>query len=87
MGTRAFDMCAVAVIGCAYTVTLFVARDDPDLGAAIAGGIANTVPLILFGGLVRRLIIEKIVGRSAIGQILGHARFCAWHFRCCRSGF
>ena len=76
LGTRAFDMLAVAVIGCAYTVTLFVARDDTDLGAAIVGGIANTVPLILFGGLVRRFIIEKIVGRSAICQVLGHAILC-----------
>jgi two-component system LytT family response regulator len=76
LGTRAFDVLAVAVIGCAYTVTLFVARDDTDLGAAIVGGIANTVPLVLFGGLVRRFIIEKIVGRGAIGQVLGHAILC-----------
>lgn len=76
LGTRAFDMLAVAVICCAYTVTIFVARDDTDLGAAIVGGIANTVPLILFGGLVRRFIIEKIVGRSAIRQALGHAVLC-----------
>lgn len=76
LGTRAFDIVAVTVIGCAYTVTIFVARDDTDLGAAIVGGIANTVPLILFGGVVRRFIIEKIVGRSAIRQILSHAILC-----------
>jgi hypothetical protein len=69
-------MLAVAVIGCAYTATIFVARDDTDLGAAIVGGIANTVPVILFGGLVRRFIIEKLVGRSAIRQTLGHAVLC-----------
>ncbi|UAL10087.1 LytTR family DNA-binding domain-containing protein [Caulobacter segnis] len=69
-------MLAVAVIGCAYTVTIFVARDDTDLGAAFVGGIANTIPVILFGGLVRRFIIEKLVGRSAIRQTLGHAVLC-----------
>jgi DNA-binding LytR/AlgR family response regulator len=76
LGTRAFDMLAVAVIGCAYTVTIFVAHDDADFGAAIVGGIANIVPLILFGGVTRRFVIEKIVGRNAIHQILGHAILC-----------
>lgn len=77
LGTRAFDMLAVAVIACAYTVTIFVAHGSGDLGAAIVGGVANTVPLFLFGGVVRRLIIEKIVGRNAIRQVLGHAVLCA----------
>lgn len=76
LGSRAFDMLAVAVIGCAYTVTIFVARDDTNLGAAIVGGIANTVPVILFGGLVRRLVIEKLVGRGAVRQTLAHAVLC-----------
>ena len=76
LGTRAFDMLAVAVICCAYTVTIFVAHNDADLGAAIVGGIVNTVPLVLFGGVVRRVIIKKIVGRNAIHQILSHTALC-----------
>ena len=62
------DMLAVAVIGCAYTVTIFVARDDTNLGAAIVGGIANTVmaapPRHPGGGPHRPLNFRRLLPRA-----------------------
>lgn len=74
-GSRGFDLLAIAVICAAYTTTLFVAR-EANLATALIGGVANTVPIVLFGGAARRLIIERIIGRTPLTQLLGHAVLC-----------
>ncbi len=60
----------------AYTATLSVAQ-DASLPDALSGGAANTVPVMIFGALAYRLIVNRLAGRSMAVQLAGHAVLCA----------
>jgi two-component system LytT family response regulator len=66
-----FWMAAAFVVLIAYTVTLAVAN-DLTVGAALAAGAANTVPVVLLGALARRLVADRLVGRPMAAQLIGH---------------
>lgn len=68
---RWFNIVAVAMVFSAYTVTLCFANELP-VGQAILGGVANTIPVVLFGGAAHWLIAHRLVGRSGWQQVLGH---------------
>lgn len=73
-GSLRFDLVAVVIVFLAYTATLYVAHDR-NLWGAMFGGLANTVPVVLFGAVARRLIIHQLVGRGGLRQIVGHVCF------------
>lgn len=67
----AIDLAAVAVVCTAYSITLGVARDLTLLDA-LAAGAANTVPVLAFGAVARRVIIDHLVGRRPGVLVAGH---------------
>lgn len=69
-------MLLVALVFVAYTVTLAVARQD-SLPVSMAGGVANTIPVLIFGSLARRLIRAHLVRASFPVQVVGHTVLCA----------
>jgi len=71
LGGRRFLLVATLVVFAAYSLTLAVAN-ALDFGGALAAGAANTIPIILFGALARRMIAERLVGRGALVQAVGH---------------
>jgi two-component system LytT family response regulator len=62
---------AALLVLLAYTAVLMAARGD-GLAAALAGGAANTVPVLLLGLAARSLILRWIVGRRQPIVALGH---------------
>jgi hypothetical protein len=60
-----------AAIFVAYTVTLWVAL-NLSFWAAVVGGAANTVPVIVFGALAYQIIKSRLVGRGLAFQCAGH---------------
>jgi DNA-binding LytR/AlgR family response regulator len=76
LGPRGFDALAVATVFAAYTITMQVAL-GLRIGPALAGGAANTMPIVIFGALARHMIKTWLIGRPAIVQIVGHAALCA----------
>lgn len=62
---------AALLVLLAYTAVLMAARGD-GLAAALAGGAANTVPVVLLGLAARSLILRWIVGRRQPIVALGH---------------
>ena len=73
---RRFDLLAVVAIFIAYTVTTGLAR-RLDLGGALLGGAANTVPVVIFGAVARRVIVRRLVGQPVAVQFAGHVVLCA----------
>jgi DNA-binding LytR/AlgR family response regulator len=67
----AFAVGAAATIFCAYTITLWVAR-DLSLGDAALGGVGNTIPVMIFGASARSIIARHLVARPLAAQIAGH---------------
>jgi len=76
IGSYGFGLLAVIVILVAYTTTIWFALGLP-IGPALVGGAANTVPIVLFGALARRIIRMWLIRRPAIVQAIGHAVLCA----------
>lgn len=74
-GRLAFDAMAVAIVFLAYAITIFIGH-DPNLLAAVLGGVANTIPVVMFGAAARWIITKRLVGRSAIDQFVGHTALC-----------
>ncbi len=74
-GRWGFDLTIVALIFIAYTLTMWVAM-DLSFGSALIGAMANTVPVAVFGAVVRNLIIQRLAGRPASIQIAGHVILC-----------
>jgi two-component system, LytTR family, response regulator len=70
------DLIAVAVIFVAYTVTIWVGLQQGFI-AAVAGGVANTVPVVIFGAAARHIIATRLVGRSLMVQAASHVVLCA----------
>lgn len=62
---------AGGVVLAAYTAVLLVARGGGFL-ETLAGGVANTIPVILLGLAARGLILRRIVGRPVLAVAIGH---------------
>jgi LytTr DNA-binding domain len=69
------DLLAVLLVFIAYTVTIWVAFDSTWIFAVVTGA-ANTVPVVIFGAIVRHLIVKHLVGRSILIQVAWHAGLC-----------
>ncbi|GLQ95741.1 LytTR family DNA-binding domain-containing protein [Dyella mobilis] len=76
MNRRFFDLLAVVGIFAAYSITLRLANHT-GLSESLLGGLANTIPVAIFGGIVRHLIIGRVAGRSAAFQLAAHLVMCA----------
>jgi two-component system, LytTR family, response regulator len=75
-GAYGLGLLAIVVILVAYTTTIWFAL-GLSIGPALVGGVANTVPIVIFGALARRIIRTWLIGQPAIVQIIGHAALCA----------
>lgn len=73
---RVADLMAVGLVLLAYTATVGVAH-HLGLGAALLCGVANTVPVVIFGAGARHLIVTRLLGHGPLVQALGHAVLCA----------
>jgi hypothetical protein len=76
MRRRTFDLLAVAGIFVAYSITMRLAL-NLDLRGSLLGGAANTVPVVIFGAMVRRIILRRLIGRPGAIQLVGHLLLCA----------
>jgi len=76
MRQRYFDFLAIAGIFVAYSITIRVALR---LGFVdcLLGGVANTIPVVIFGAGVRRIVIRRLIGRSVAIQLMTHLLLCA----------
>ena len=76
MRPRIFNLLAIAGVFLAYTITI---RLGPrlDLAGCLLGGIANTVPVVIFGMGVRRIVAQRLVGRPLAMQLTAHLLLCA----------
>ncbi|WP_201315225.1 LytTR family DNA-binding domain-containing protein [Dyella sp. EPa41] len=76
MKQRHIDLLLVAGIFVAYSVTIRLAMH---LGVleSLLGGAANTIPVVVFGAMVRRIILRGLVGKPAAVQWLAHVPLCA----------
>ncbi len=72
---RGADLLAVALVFLAYTITVWAAL-KLSFGAALVGGAANTVPVVIFGAVARHLIVTRLAGRGLVIQALGHVILC-----------
>jgi hypothetical protein len=73
---RSGDLVLVALVFAAYSLTLGIANDLGPL-SAMAGGAANTVPVVVFGSAARRAIVNRLIGRPLPVQMVGHAALAA----------
>ena len=69
------DLLFVAAVFVAYTITVWVAHNS-SFGAALLGGTANTVPVVIFGAGARYIMVRHLIGKSVAAQILGHIALC-----------
>lgn len=76
MKQRSFDMLVVAGIFVAYTVTIRLALGT-GLAGSLLGGLANTIPVVIFGLAVRRIAVRWLVGRPVALQLGAHLLLCA----------
>lgn len=73
---RRGDLLAVVLVFLAYAVTIWVAYAST-WTFALATGAANTVPVVIFAAMARRLILARLIGRDLWVQAVGHAVLCA----------
>ncbi len=76
MRRRTFDLLAVAGIFAAYSMTIRLAL-HLDLRGSLLGGAANTVPVVIFGAIARRIILRKLFGKPGAIQLAAHVLLCA----------
>lgn len=76
MKQRNFDLLAIAGIFVAYSVTIRLAL-GLDLAGCLLGGAANTVPVVIFGVAVRRIVVRQLAGKPAAIQLAAHLLLCA----------
>lgn len=76
MRQRNFDLLAIAGIFVAYSVTIRLAL-GLDFVGCLLGGAANTVPVVIFGVVVRRIVVRQLAGKSAAIQLAAHLLLCA----------
>lgn len=76
MRQRYFDLLAIAGIFVAYAATIRLAM-GLDLIGCLLGGVANAVPVVIFGMAVRRIVVRRLVGKPAAIQLAAHLLLCA----------
>ena len=76
MRKRNFDLLAIGGIFVAYSVTIRLAL-GLDFVGCLLGGIANTVPVVIFGIAVRYIVVQRLVGRPTAIQLGTHLLLCA----------
>ena len=76
MTQRNFDFLAMAAIFVAYTATIRVAMGE-DLIGCLLGGAANTIPVVIFGMVVRHIIVRRLPGKPLEIQLAAHLGLCA----------
>jgi hypothetical protein len=76
MTQRNFDFLAVTGIFVAYTATIRVAL-GLDLIGCLLGGAANTIPVVIFGMVVRHIIVKRLLGKPLEVQLAAHLGLCA----------
>ena len=69
------DLFAVLLVFIAYTATIWVAFDSTLIFAVLTGA-ANTVPVVIFGAVVRWIIIKHLIGKRALLVTAWHAGLC-----------
>lgn len=69
------DVALVLLVFVAYTTTLAVARSDSWL-LDLSGGLANTIPVVVFGAVARRIVRKRLVHASVRVQVGGHVLLC-----------
>jgi hypothetical protein len=76
MRARTIDFLAIVGVFVAYSITIRLALHT-DLTASLLGGAANTVPVVIFGAMVRRIVIRRVVTQSVPVQLAAHLGLCA----------
>ena len=76
MRQRNFDLLAIAGIFVAYSITIGLALRLDFIGCLL-GGAANTVPVVIFGVAVRRIVVRQLAGKPAATQLAAHLLLCA----------
>ena len=59
MKQRSFDLLVVSGVFLAYSATTGVAL-DLDMARSLLGGVANTIPVVIFGVGVRSIVVRLI---------------------------
>jgi DNA-binding LytR/AlgR family response regulator len=75
MKQRSFDLLAVSGVFLAYTATTGVALGQ-DLPQSLVGGVANTIPVVIFGIGVRSIVV-RLIARPLPIQMVAHLLLCA----------
>jgi hypothetical protein len=75
MKQRSFDLLAVSGVFLAYSATTGVAL-GLDLPRSLLGGVANTIPVVIFGMGVRGIVMRLIAKPFRI-QLAAHLLLCA----------
>lgn len=72
---RQIELIAISLVFAAYTIVIWVAFQSTPLWAAIMG-VANTIPVVIFGSIARYIITKHLIGRRLRVQVAGHAALC-----------
>ena len=75
MKQRSFDLLVVSGVFLAYSATTGVAL-DLDLARSLLGGVANTIPVVIFGVGVRSIVV-RLIARPLGIQLAAHLLLCA----------
>jgi DNA-binding LytR/AlgR family response regulator len=75
MKQRSFDLLVVSGVFLAYSATTGVAL-DLDLARSLLGGVANTIPVVIFGLGVRSIVV-RLIARPLHIQLAAHLLICA----------
>lgn len=75
IASRWLDLLFALLVLAAYMTVLSVVWKVA-LISELPNGIVDTLPVVIFGAIARRLIIGRLVGRSVPVQIIGHAVLC-----------
>lgn len=76
MRQRTFDILAITGIFAAYAATIRLAM-GLDLAGCLLGAAANTIPVVIFGVAVRRIVVQRLIRRPAVVQLAAHLLLCA----------
>jgi LytTr DNA-binding domain len=76
MRQRNFDLLAITGVFVAYSVTIRLAL-RLDFVGCLLGGAANTVPVVIFGMAVRRVVVRQLAKKPAAVQLVAHLVLCA----------
>jgi hypothetical protein len=74
MKQPSFDLLVVCGVFLAYSATTGVAL-DLDLARSLLGGVANTIPVVIFG-LAVRSIVTRLIAKPVPVQLAAHLMLC-----------